>query len=113
MAGTAAQIARGEKLANTCSSCHSPGNELPLSGSNFGVKFDMPPLGTLYAPNLTLSGDINDWTDGEVVRAIREGVHKDGRSLLIMPSDNFRNLSDDVQALSHLADISTGGRPCR
>ena len=38
VAGTAAQIARGEKLANTCSSCHSPGNELPLSGSNFGVK---------------------------------------------------------------------------
>jgi cytochrome c553 len=98
--GTAAQIARGEKLANTCSSCHSPGNELPLSGSNFGVKFDMPPLGTLYAPNLTPSGDINDWTDGEVIRAIREGVHKDGRSLLIMPSDNFRNMSDDdVQAL--------------
>jgi cytochrome c553 len=100
VAGTAAQIARGEKLANTCSSCHSPGNELPLSGSNFGVKFDMPPLGTLYAPNLTPSGDIKDWTDGEVIRAIREGVHKDGRSLLIMPSDNFRNMSDnDVQAL--------------
>ena len=112
VAGTAAQIARGEKLANTCSSCHSPGNELPLSGSNFGVKFDMPPLGTLYAPNLTPSGDINDWTDGEVIRAIREGVHKDGRSLLIMPSENFRNMSDnDVQALvAYLrSQPSTGG----
>jgi cytochrome c553 len=100
VAGTPAQIARGEQLANTCSSCHSPGNELPLSGSNFRVKFEMPPLGTLYAPNLTPSGDIQNWSDGELIRAIREGVHKDGRSLLIMPSDNFRNLSDeDVQAL--------------
>jgi mono/diheme cytochrome c family protein len=100
VARTPAQIARGEKLANICVSCHTPGNQMPLSGSNFAVKFDFPPLGTLYAPNLTPSGDIKDWTDGEVIRAIREGVHKDGRSLLIMPSGGFRNMSDeDVQAL--------------
>lgn len=100
VAGTSAQIARGEQLAHTCTNCHAPGNQLPLSGSNFAMKFDMPPLGTLYAPNLTPSGDIQDWSDGEVIRAIREGVHKDGRSLLIMPSGNFRNLSDeDVQAI--------------
>jgi mono/diheme cytochrome c family protein len=100
VARTPAQIARGEQLAHTCSSCHSPGNELPLSGSNFGVKFEMPPLGTLYAPNLTPSGDIQDWSDGEVIRAIREGVHKNGRALLIMPAGSYRNMSDDdVQAL--------------
>ena len=98
--GTPAQIARGEKLANMCASCHTPGNQLPLSGTNFATKFDFPPLGTLYSPNLTPSGDIQDWSDGEVIRAIREGIHKDGRSLLIMPSDNFRNMSDDdVQSL--------------
>jgi cytochrome c553 len=108
---TPAQIARGEQLAHTCSSCHSPGNELPLSGSNFGVKFEMPPLGKLYAPNLTPSGDIQDWSDGELIRAIREGVRKDGRSLLIMPSNNFRNLSDDdVQALvAYLRSQPTSG----
>jgi mono/diheme cytochrome c family protein len=100
VAGTAAQIARGEKLANICVSCHTPDNQLPLSGSNFVTKFEFPPLGTLYAPNLTPSGDIKDWTDGEVIRAIREGVHKNGRSLLVMPSGDFRNMSDqDVQAL--------------
>jgi hypothetical protein len=98
--GTAEQLARGEKLAYICSNCHTPGNQLPLSGSNFVAKFDFPPLGTLYAPNLTPSGNIKDWTDGEVIRAIREGVHKTGRSLLIMPSGNYRNMSDeDVQAL--------------
>ena len=57
-------------------------------------------MGTLYAPNLTPGGDIDGWTDGEVIRAIREGVHQTGRSLLIMPAEDFRNLSDDdVQAL--------------
>jgi len=100
VAGTSAQIARGEQLAHMCSSCHSPGDELPLSGTNFAAKFDFPPLGTLYTPNLTPSGNIQEWTDGEIIRAIREGIHKDGRSLLIMPAGSYRNLSDaDVQAL--------------
>lgn len=98
--GTPDQIARGEKLANVCVSCHTPGNQLPLSGTNFAAQFGLPPLGTIYAPNLTPAGDIKDWSDGEVIRAIREGVHKSGRSLLIMPSNNFRYMSDDdVQAL--------------
>lgn len=100
VAGTPEQIARGEQLAHICMSCHSQGNELPLVGSNFAAKFDFPPLGTLYAPNLTPAGNIRDWTDGEVIRAIREGVYKNGRSLMVMPSANFRNMSDaDVQAL--------------
>ena len=73
---------------------------MPLAGADFVTRFDMPPMGTLYAPNLTPGGDIDDWTDGEVIRAIREGVHRDGRSLLIMPSNVGRNFSDeDVQAL--------------
>ena len=113
IAGTADQIARGQQLANICAGCHSPGSELPLSGSNFVAKFDFPPLGTLYAPNLTPAGNIQDWTDAEVIRAIREGVHKDGRSLLVMPSSNFRNMSDeDVQALvAYLRSQPPAGQP--
>ena len=100
VARTEAQIVRGEQLAHICMSCHSPGLELPLSGADFAYKFDFPPLGTLYAPNLTPGGDIDDWTDGEVIRAIREGIHKSGRSLLTMPANIARNLSDeDVQAI--------------
>src|SRR5258708_10745540 len=95
VAGTAAKVASGEQLAHSCASCHATDNRLPLSGTNFAAKFGLPPLGTLYAPNLTPSGDISDWTDGEVIRAIREGVHKNGRSLLIMPAESLRNLSDD------------------
>ena len=113
VAGTPDQIARGEKLANLCVSCHTPDNQLPLSGSNFTAKFEFPPLGTLYAPNLTPSGNIKGWTDGEVIRAIREGVHKSGRSLLVMPSATMRNMSDeDVQALvAYLRSQPAMGNP--
>jgi len=113
VAGTPDQITRGEKLANICVSCHTPGNQMPLSGSNFAAKFDFPPLGTIYAPNLTPSGNIADWTDGEVIRAIREGIDKNGHSLLVMPSNNFRNMSDeDIQALvAYLRSQTATGEP--
>lgn len=99
VAMTPEQIARGERGAALCAGCHAADHQAPMEGSNFGA--DMPfPIGTLYAPNLTPAGELKDWTDGEIIRAIREGVHKDGRSLIIMPSDIFRNLSDDdVQAV--------------
>ena len=91
-------IARGEKLAYVCASCHSsPPGQLPLTGQNFGESG--PPVGTLYAPNLT-PVHLAEWTDGEIARAIREGIHKNGRSLIIMPSAGFRNLSDaDLRAI--------------
>jgi cytochrome c553 len=98
VARTPAQIARGEQLAHLCVKCHTSNGQLPLSGVNFLAKFPAPPLGTLYAPNLTPGGNIDDWTDGEVIRAIREGVHKNGRSLLIMPARTALS-DDDVQAL--------------
>lgn len=113
VAGTPAQIARGQQLAHACVSCHAPGEQLPLVGVNFAAKFDLPPLGTLYSPNLTPGGDIDDWTDGELVRAIREGIHKNGRSLIVMPAANYRHLSDDdVQALvAYLRSQPAAGGP--
>lgn len=91
------QIRQAEKLARTCAGCHSSTGNLPLDGQNFAE--GGPPIGTLWAPNLT-QAHFEDWTDGEIIRAIREGVGKDGRSLIIMPSSAFRTLSDaDVQAL--------------
>lgn len=96
VAMTPENIARGEKFALACSGCHSMNNQLPLTGQNF---LEGAPLGTFYAPNLT-QAHLKDWSDGEIIRAIREGVSKGGRSLYIMPSEIFHNLSDeDVQAL--------------
>ena len=100
VAGTPEQVARGEQLAWLCADCHSPAQELPLSGSTENFIAGGPPLGVLYATNLTPGGPLKAWTDGEIVRAIREGIAQDGRALIIMPSQVYRNLSDpDVQAL--------------
>jgi cytochrome c553 len=100
VAGTAEQIARGAQLAWGCADCHSPAQEPPLSGSTENFIAGGPPMGVLYAPNLTPSGPLKDWTDGEIVRALREGVDRSGRALVIMPSQAYRNFSDaDAEAL--------------
>jgi mono/diheme cytochrome c family protein len=98
VAGTPDQVARGARFGAFCAGCHSPDGKAPLVGSNFAT--GGPPLGTLWASNLTRAGEIANWSDGEVIRAIREGVHKTGRALIIMPSEVFRHLSDaDVEAI--------------
>lgn len=100
VAGTPEQIARGAQLAWGCADCHAPAQELPLSGSIENLMAGGPPLGVMYTPNLTPGGPLPGWTDGEIVRAIREGIDKDGRALVAMPSQAYRSLSDaDVQAL--------------
>ena len=96
---TPERLARGARFAGLCAGCHSPDGTPPLVGQDFLAEGG-PPVGTLYAPNLTPAGEIRDWSDGELIRAIREGVHQSGRALLIMPSETFHNLSDDdVQAI--------------
>ena len=98
VAGTPEQIARGARFGLFCAGCHSPDRKIPLVGSNFAT--DGPPMGTLWAANLTKAGEIATWSDGEIIRAIREGVHQSGRALVIMPSEVFRHLSDaDVEAI--------------
>jgi mono/diheme cytochrome c family protein len=91
---TPERLARGEQLSAICGECHSTKLGGPLVGRNF-FEGGGPPVGTLYAPNLTPAGEISEWTDGEVIRAIREGVHQDGRALIIMPTKSFHNMSDD------------------
>jgi cytochrome c553 len=86
------RLARGERLAYLCASCHSCSGKLPLDG---GTENFVEGLGTLVAPNLTPSGPLKDLTDGEIVRAIREGLDQRGRALMIMPAENFRSMSDD------------------
>ncbi len=97
---TTDQIARGEQLAYLCIDCHSSTGELPLDGSRDNLSTEEVPIGILYATNLTPGGPLADWTDGEIIRAIREGVDKNGRPLFAMTSEPFSHLSDsDVHAL--------------
>jgi hypothetical protein len=107
IARTAERLARGKYLVNLadCDGCHSerdltrfnaPVMGARLAGQMFPKEVGMP--GTVVAPNLTpdVETGIGGWTDGEVVRAIREGVDKDGRTLFpMMPYETFRNMSDE------------------
>jgi hypothetical protein len=57
----------------------------------------------LCVPNITpdvLIG-IGGWTDGEVVRAIREGINRDDEAMFpIMPYYLYRKMADtDIRAL--------------
>lgn len=101
-------IARGRHLVNDiahCNDCHSQANadslislgqDVPLSGS---VAFRLP-VGVIYSANITsdsLTG-IGRFSDGEVARVLRYGVHPDGAPVYnFMP---FQNLSDsDLTAI--------------
>jgi mono/diheme cytochrome c family protein len=98
VAGTAEQITRGEYIASfACAGCHGrePEWDLPLvGGADVAAEIGMP-IGTVIIANLTPAGRIDDWTDGELARAIREGVDPDGRVLPIMAMMPFENLSKE------------------
>jgi len=54
--------------------------------------------GTICFRNITSdrATGIGAWTDGEIMRAVREGIHKDGQALFpIMPYFIYRSLADD------------------
>jgi mono/diheme cytochrome c family protein len=89
-AGDAAALAEGRRLATVyCSHCHH---------DDFGGgKFIDDGLAKIDALNLTpgKGSATAGYSDADWVRAIRHGVKKDGRSVIIMPSDAFARLSDE------------------
>lgn len=109
---TPERLARGKYLVenvSSCLDCHServlayglpmkPGRE-GVGGFIWDAKIGFP--GTLAAPNITPDPEtgLGKWTDGEIMRAIREGVDRDGKALFpIMPYGHYRDLSDDDAA---------------
>jgi mono/diheme cytochrome c family protein len=92
-------IARGKYLmedAILCfEACHSEYGE-PFAGGSETMA--QGPVQVVFAPsNITPDNKtgIGAWTDAEIARAIREGIDKDGVALVIMPSYNYRALSDE------------------
>jgi cytochrome c553 len=96
VSGSPDQVQRGQYLANSfCTSCHSPNGESPLIGGPDLAK-DIPiPIGSFVSANLTPGGPLKDWSDGEIMRALRNGIDRDGRGLVIMSNNRVRNLSDE------------------
>ena len=110
VAGTPDQIRRGEEISNGfCSGCHSKTG--PLTGGN-NIGEDLPvPVGSFVSPNLTPAGPLSRWSDGEIFRAIRNGVDRDGRWLIIMSYTNTGKLSDDdaKAVIAYLRHLPTAG----
>jgi mono/diheme cytochrome c family protein len=104
----AASVEYGRYLANVsgCHGCHGFG----LSGGRVAGPPSLPP-----ASNLTPSG-IGHWTEGDFVRALREGRRPDGTMLDdFMPWRSFATLTDvEVSALwMYLRSVppkATGGK---
>lgn len=96
IAGTPEQIARGAHLSNTvCAACHTLNDEIPLSGGK-DILEDVPmPLGRFTPPNLTPAGSLADWSDGEIVRVIREGTNRNGHLSTMMSILDFSSISED------------------
>jgi mono/diheme cytochrome c family protein len=107
---TPARLARGEYLVKylcDCEGCHSdhrfdlfgwpvkPGTELQ-GGFKFDEKLGVP--GVVQAQNLTPDPETGkgNWTDGEIMRAFREGVSRDGHALFpMMPYEYYHSMSDE------------------
>jgi mono/diheme cytochrome c family protein len=95
-------LARGEYLtkAADCVACHT----VPESGKPFagGVAFKLP-IGTIYSSNITAdpTNGIGGWSDDAFVRAVRDGIGKNGEHLYpAFPYTSYTRLSrDDVLAI--------------
>lgn len=88
-----ASVARGEHVVRAlvkCADCHGE----DLGGDTL---IDDPAIGRIYAPNLTRgAGGIGAaYTDADWERAVRHGTARDGRRLMIMPSNEYQFLSDE------------------
>jgi mono/diheme cytochrome c family protein len=110
-------VVRGEYLAKAadCTACHT----VPGSGKSFagGVAFKLP-FGTIYSSNITPDAKtgIGAYSDDEFVRAVREGVRRDGRHLYpAFPYTSYTQLSrSDVLAIkAYLATLPAISQPNR
>ncbi|HXZ09041.1 MAG TPA: molybdopterin cofactor-binding domain-containing protein, partial [Paraburkholderia sp.] len=89
-------IARGKVLAaaGDCAVCHTAHNGVPNAG---GLPLATP-FGTVYSTNITPDAQtgIGNWSLDAFVRAMRQGIHRDGRHLYpAFPYTSFKNVSDD------------------
>jgi mono/diheme cytochrome c family protein len=109
--GGAGQLARGRYLAGImdCAGCHTPGaltgkpdGSRNLAGSEIG--FQVPGVGVVFPKNLTPDPEtgLGGWTADDIIRAVRQGKGKDGRTLIpVMPWPSYAALTDaDARALA-------------
>ena len=92
--GSDDKIQRGRAIADSfCGACHSKSGTF-TGGEDIGKHLPVN-LGTFVSSNLTAAGSLRHWSDGQIFRAIRNGVDAAGRRLVIMSLTNAGKLSDD------------------
>ena len=98
---SAATIERGRQLAalGDCAVCHTAEGGI----TNAGGRLLATPFGSVYATNITPDAEtgIGNWSYVAFERAMREGIHRDGRHLYpAFPYTHFTLVSDgDLQAM--------------
>jgi mono/diheme cytochrome c family protein len=94
-------IARGKYLtqAADCEVCHTREGGQPFTG---GRPFATP-FGVLYSPNITADREtgIGSWSDADFVRAVHQGIAKNGQRLYpAFPYESYTLIADeDVLAI--------------
>jgi mono/diheme cytochrome c family protein len=110
--GTPEQIQRGQAISDGfCSACHSKTGTL-TGGLDIGKDFPVS-VGSFVSSNLTPAGQLSHWSDGDIFRAIRNSIDRDGRWLMIMSYTNAGNLSDDdIRAvIAYIRSLPAEGKP--
>lgn len=94
-------VERGAYLARIgdCVACHTAPGGKPFAG---GLRMDTP-MGAIFSTNISPDKDmgIGDYTEAEFIRAVRQGVARDGHRLYpAMPYPSYAKTSDeDMKAL--------------
>ncbi len=83
-----ASIPEGRRLA-TIRGCFNGCHGKAAEGR---VMFDDPIIARIVAPDLTAA--VRQYSDGQFAVAVRKGLRRDGRSLMIMPAEAFGELTD-------------------
>jgi mono/diheme cytochrome c family protein len=99
-----AVVARGAYVVALagCKACHSPMNDAakPFAG---GLEVTMPDGGVWRTPNITpdRNSGIGNWSDTQIVTALRRGVRPDNSKLLpVMPYPYYHRMTDsDAKAV--------------
>jgi len=95
-------LERGRHRALLCQGCH---------GQDFSgmVVFSSPEIGEIVSPNLTRGegGIGRNYKNEDWVRTIIHGIKKNGKPLLVMPSEDFHNFSknDLIALIAYLKTI--------
>lgn len=117
VAATPEMVARGSTIVNqsaSCGACHTThgsgdmkdflevgeSTEKYLAGGNYLI---VEGVGKVWIPNITqdMETGIGAWTDDEILRALRDGIRRDGSLMMpMMPFASYQYMSDaDAQAV--------------